>query len=157
VADTSGEWFELYNAGSGPVNLKGWQITDQPGTAQQKHKIASDAIIPPGGYLVLGRGTNPSNNGGAPVTYAYATAFDLANGEDEIYLYDAAGTLVDQVPYTTAWWTGLPNTSAPAGVAMSLKGLTLDNTVAANWCQEKAAWSGSAGDKGTPGAKSGCP
>jgi hypothetical protein len=67
---------------------------------------------------------------------------------DEIELYDAQMTLVDQVVYTGAW-------ALPTGGTLSLKNPALDNNVAANWCAETAAWT-PGGDKGTPGAKAGC-
>lgn len=147
TGDTAGEWFELYNAGSGPVNLNGWRLAD---AGTNKHTIASDVFIPPGGYVVIGRTTDVSANGGAPVAYGYGGVFDLANGDDEIMLYDAANNLVDEVAYDSSW-------SRPVGGSISLKSPGLDNSVAANWCEEPAAWSTSAGDKGTPGAKAGCP
>ncbi len=152
VGDTEGEWLELHNAGSTSVNLKDWRIEDQPGTSQNTHTIAGDLIVPAGGYVVLGHSADTATNGGAPVDYAYGTAFTLANSADEVYLFDAAGVLVDQVEYDTGGsWT------VATGASTSLKNPALDNNVAGNWCEETAAWTGSAGDKGTPGAGAGCP
>ena len=49
--DTEGEWFEVFNAGATPVDLNGWTISDN-GT--DSHVIAASAIVPAGGYAVLG-------------------------------------------------------------------------------------------------------
>jgi hypothetical protein len=61
-----GEWFEVKNYGGAPVNLKGWTIITG-GTSQPDHTIASDVIVPAGGYAVLGRSTDDSQNGGLQV------------------------------------------------------------------------------------------
>src|SRR5512140_2205621 len=45
------EWIELVNAGSEPVNLKKWQITDA--TASRHILPATDIILPAGGYVLL--------------------------------------------------------------------------------------------------------
>jgi hypothetical protein len=145
VADGKGEWFELHNPGTSAVSLLNWTIKDQ-GT--DSHKITTNVTIPPGGYVVLGNNTDTGTNGGVTVTYTYGTSWYIANTADEIELYDAQMTLVDQVVYTGAW-------ALPTGGTLSLKNPALDNNVAANWCAETAAWT-PGGDKGTPGAKAGC-
>lgn len=150
AADTSGEWFELYNAGGTAVNLKSWRIADAPGSSQEKHTVATDVLIQPGKYVVLGRSSTKSVNGGVTLDYAYGNVFNLANTADEILLYDDKGALVDKVEYGAGW-------TVPDGASISLKSISVDNNVAANWCTESSAWSGSAGDKGTPGAAKGCP
>ena len=50
VADSAGEWFELANAGSTPVNLRGWAIVDGGG---DRYAIADDLMVDPGGYIVF--------------------------------------------------------------------------------------------------------
>ena len=150
VSDSKGEWFELYNAGTTAVNLKNWTIKDQPGTNHNSHKISKDVTIQPGKYIVLGSNPDKTTNGGVTIAYEYPTNWYIANAADEIFLYDASNTLIDKVEWTNAW-------VMPKGASKSLKTTTLDNNVAANWCDEKTAWTGSAGDKGTPGAAAGCP
>jgi Lamin Tail Domain len=149
VSDSKGEWFEVYNAGTTTVNLKNWTLKD---LGADSDKIKNDLLIAPGKYLVLGNNTDKATNGGVTVNYNYGTSWFISQGSsgDEIHLMDASNTLVDKVEWKTS-------THFTAGASFSLKTPSLDNMVLTNWCTEKTAWTGSAGDKGTPGAKAGCP
>jgi DNA/RNA endonuclease G (NUC1) len=140
-----GEWFELLNFGTEPVDLQGWRIVSG-GTSQPAHVIASSVVIPPGGVAVLGRGGDPLRNGGVTLDYNYfagsATTIWLDNA-DYLILVDAAGDRVDSV----AW------TSLPRGVA---KGLRPGTARAANVDGADWGFAGTTfgdGDYGTPGAQ----
>ena len=147
--DSKAEWFELYNAGTASVSLKGWSITDQAGSSQNKHTITANVLIKPGAYVVLGKYYDKTATGGVTVNYAYGqSVWDLGNGGDEIYLYDAAKKLVDKVAYTKTW-------TIPNGASLSLKDPTLDNSLSKNWCVEKTKWCSTC-DMGTPGKKASC-
>jgi hypothetical protein len=146
--DTDGEWLELHNTGSQPVDLSGWTLKDG---GSDKHVISTSLVVPAGGYVVLGRSTSKLLNGGAPVQYSYGTSFSLANTSDEVILLDKAGTTVDSIPYSTTSWT------VPLGASLSLKKTASSNhSDASNWCEETKMWSGSDGDYGTPGLQPGC-
>ena len=147
VADTAGEWFEVYNATSQAIDLNGWTIAD---AGTDRHHIQTPngepLWLPAGGYLVLGRNADASTNGGVLVAYRYA-GFTLGNADDEIILLDAAGTEIDRVAYD-----GGPAFPNPDGAAMALIQLDLDNALGANWRTAPDPWPGSAGDRGSPGA-----
>jgi len=140
VADSSGEWFEVFNQGAQTLNLNGWTIRD---AGSDSHTISQDVFVAPGAYAVLGRNSNSGTNGGVTVAYQYS-GITLANGADEVILDDATGTLVDQVFYD-----GGPNWPDPAGASMELSTVTVDNNVASNWATAVDPISG--GDLGTPG------
>ncbi len=139
VNDSSGEWIEIYNPNADPVNLRGWTLAD---LGSDQHTIGVDLLIAPGAYLVLGRNAEITSNGGAPVGYVYG-GISLANGADELLLIAPDGTAVDRVV-----WGGDSTLSVTAGV--SLERTTLADP--AVWLASPIAWSGSAGDKGTPGS-----
>ena len=128
VADTAGEWFEVYNATSQAIDLNGWTIAD---AGTDRHRIQTpngDPLwLPAGGYLVLGRNADASTNGGVLIAYRYA-GFTLGNADDEIILLDGAGTEIDRVAYD-----GGPAFPNPDGAAMQLIRPDLDNTLGANW------------------------
>ncbi|MBI4032075.1 lamin tail domain-containing protein [Candidatus Berkelbacteria bacterium] len=154
VADTAGEWFELFNPGSAAVDIDGWTIRDD---GNDSHLIAFGAplFVPAGGYLVLGRNGAQAQNGGYVAGYVYS-GFNLANGEDEIVLANAAGTVVDRVAYTaSASWP------SAAGRSMALADLAADNAVASNWVQATSrggSFNSTGGsDLGTPGGPSPTP
>ena len=145
VSDANGEWFELYNPLAVTVDLQGWTIYDGGG---DNHTISGSLVFPAGGYLVFGNNGNPSTNGGVSVDYVYS-GIQMDNVDDEIYIDDPTGTEVFQMEY----WinNGWPIAS---GSSMSLTGATpplLGTNGVASWCPSTVAWSGSAGDAGSPG------
>ncbi len=158
VGDASGEWIELYNPTSAPVDLAGWFIAeDGPGV----HQIVGELVIPSGGYLVLCRNANQSTNGG--VTCAYQlTNFALINGGDSVLLLDPQGVEVDRVVYGPMQGY---TTSAPAGAAIGLRHHSLENEALffPEFPADPAEWGDldfvvastvfGSGDKGTPGAR----
>lgn len=141
VLDTNGEWFEVHNRGTTPVNLSGWTIASNNDVS---HTVASSVVIAAGGYVVLGRNGSTATNGGVTVNYVYAgaTTLNLGNGTDWLALRDGAGATIDSV----AW------TSVSAGTSRALIDPASDNVN-----MNGAAWANStvtfgAGDRGTPGA-----
>ncbi|HSM72639.1 MAG TPA: ExeM/NucH family extracellular endonuclease [Anaerolineales bacterium] len=148
VFDSAGEWFELYNAGDGTVDVNGWTIADND---FDSHVINNGGplLIPAGGYLVLGNNTDTGTNGGAPVDYSYGGSWFLSNGADEVVLLDGSMAEIDRVEYDGG--TAFPD---PTGASMALSDPALDNNVGANWCTSTTPFG--AGDLGTPGAENTC-
>ncbi len=97
VNDRTGEYIELFNAGDAVVDLAGWRIED---LGTNKHTIGAELPISPGQYLVLGRSGTLTETGGVAVDYVYSS-FDLANGDDEIYLLAPDGMTIDSVAWVT--------------------------------------------------------
>jgi len=149
VTDSAGEYIELFNVGNQPVDINGWTLKD---LGSDSHTIAAGGslMVPPRGYLLLGASATKATNGNIAVAYAYKLFF-LSNKADEIQLLDTNGKIVDQLAYdTAAGWT------ITDGASLSVKNPFADKTKATNWCTETAAWSGSAGDFGTPGGNPKC-
>lgn len=146
VADTAGEWFEVRNLGSTPVDVSGWRIRD---AGSNNHLIPATAgvVIPPRSYFVFGINATPALNGGVNVGYKYS-GFTLGNGADDIQLYDAAGLLVDAVAYDAGvLWPSTP------GKALNLNRALVDTTSnddGANWCNALTPLNGGTVDTGTP-------
>lgn len=140
-----GEWFEVRNFGTAPVDLQGWRIISG-GTSQPAHVINQSVVVPAGGYAVLGRGFDPARNGGVTLAYNYfvgsATTIWLDNA-DYLMLVDTEGLRVDSV----AW------TSLPRGVTKGLRpGLGRSaNVDGADWAYASTTFGD--GDYGTPGAE----
>lgn len=153
VNDATGEYVEVYNPGKASVNINGWTLRDN---GSDKHVIAAPGaqlIVPALGFIVLGRSSDKSVNGGLGVSYVY-TNFFLSNsaGGDEIILEDPSGKQIDGFEYSSA-----KGFTISTGASYSVKNpLSTDKSNGAQWCTESKTWSGSAGDKGTPGAPPGC-
>jgi predicted extracellular nuclease len=141
VPDSAGEWFELYNAASEPVDIQGWRIRSGVG---ELHTIGASLVIPVGGYVVLGNNSSLTANGGVIVDYVYS-GITLADDIDRLSL-EYGDETVDGVSYNSTGFLVSP------GASIQLISPTLDNDVGANWRRAHIIWLGSAGDRGTPGA-----
>ncbi len=137
VADSAGEWVELYNPNQEPVNLAGWNLADADG---ERHTIVSELWLPSGAYLVMGRNADRAVNGGAPVEYVYR-GFTLANSADEIFLFAPNGVETDRVV-----WGDNGGLAVTPGSSLE----RTDWTPAAAWATARSPWPGSAGDNGSP-------
>jgi hypothetical protein len=153
VDDADGEWLELYNTTNFPIDLSGWTLSDL-GSDSTSISPSQPLAIASHGYLVLGRSTSSSVNGGAGVDWAYGTAFSIANSEDEIILTNDLGTQVFAFAYTGSF----PDSP---GVSTQLQAGVLDLAgmmSAANWCIADESYTYGLGDSGTPGtANPACP
>lgn len=147
VTDAHGEWIELENIGSLPVNLAGWRIADGGSNSHTILNGVQSILIMPGQRFVLGNDANPLTNGGVHVDYQYS-GFTLANGADSIQLYARMGALVDQVDYDDGiLWPDVP------GASVSLQPTivhAVSNDDGANWCPGQTPLSLVNVDLGTP-------
>jgi hypothetical protein len=150
VSDADGEWLELFNPGAAPVDVNGWTLKDKGSDLHVIAAAGGSLVVPALGYLVLGRSTQKSANGGVNVAYAYS-GFLLSNSADEVILLDKSGKTVESFSYGTASGFVIPD-----GASLSVKSPGADKNLPASWCEETKAWPGSAGDKGSPGAAPGC-
>jgi hypothetical protein len=160
VTDTSGEWFEVYNAGRLPVQMQGMTISDSSSGSsgrQKYHVIASSLLVEPGAYVVLGNNGDPSTNGGVPVDYAYgSTALVLSNTVDAIKLSRSltpGDTLalftLDRIQYASGTISGKD------GISRELKNPALDNANmdGSNWGDAAVTAVYGSGGRGTPKAQ----
>ena len=142
VSDIAGEWFEVFNRSDGAVDINGWTIRD---LVTNIHVIDNGApiVVPPQGFLVLGRNADTASNGGVVVDYQYS-GFFLDNSADEIEVVDSSGTVIDIVLYSSSLvFDGASITLSP--VAFD----AIANDQPRNWCPATSLMPG--GDKGTPG------
>jgi hypothetical protein len=155
VADSLGEWIELYNTTAQAIDIEGWTLRDDGTDAHVLNNGGAGIVIPAGQYRVLGINGNPTTNGGISVLYTYSNFF-LGNSGDEVVLVDGNGLEIDRVNYLG----GAPWPNTP-GRALNLKGGVLDGTAnddPANWCTATSPISGTNTDKGTPNlANTSCP
>ncbi|RED44771.1 T9SS type A sorting domain-containing protein [Seonamhaeicola aphaedonensis] len=144
VADSSGEYFEVYNTTGSAIDMIGWTISD---AGTDSHTITSNVSVPAMGYAVFGINSDSGTNGGVTVDYQYS-GISLSNGADEIIL-TCSSTIIDEVYYD-----GGPNFPDPSGISMELSTTAMnstDNDNGANW-GESTGGPLTAGDSGTPGS-----
>ena len=95
TADSAYEWIEILNPGDEPVEIGGWRLSDNAGT-----DILPNAIVPPGGYLVIA--AMPANVAAAATVVGVPDGRignGLSNSGDVVTLADASGTVIDSVEY----------------------------------------------------------
>jgi hypothetical protein len=145
IADSDGEWFEVFNATGNPIDIIGWEISDD---GSNSHIIASSVLIPPGQYAVLGRNGDTGVNGGVTMDYVYGNDIRLGNGADEVILtYLGTNTVIDRVAYDNG--ATFPDRS---GRSMTLDPNTFDefaNDIGFNWCRGETPYD--VNNMGTPG------
>jgi DNA/RNA endonuclease G (NUC1)/PKD repeat protein len=145
VADELGEWFEVYNTGTAPIDLQNYRIASNNDAV---HVVNQSVVVPAGGFAVLARNGDASVNGGVTANYSYAhQTFNLNNtATDWLALRSPEGMTLDSVH----WGTTSPPTGASRGVIDAAADNTLMSGTGANWSTQTSVYG--LGDKGTPGA-----
>ncbi|HYH83258.1 MAG TPA: lamin tail domain-containing protein [Longimicrobium sp.] len=151
--ETTGDWFEVYNAGTRKVNLQGLVIADSAASGRRPyHAIGSSVVVLPGAYVVLGNTTNTTQNGGVPVDYAFGGSISLASSLDAIKIARVYGTddtlTVDRTQYANP-------VSTQDGVSRELTNPALDNSNmdGSNWASALVTAVYGPGGRGTPKAQ----
>jgi len=145
--DTDGEWFEVYNTTSSPINLDGWTFRDDGGNT---FTVAGTVIVPANGYAVLSE-ESATTAGLAFTNYDYPSAFVLGNADDEIVIEDVNGQEIFRLAYDggPVW----PDGNGASAQLNASAGLTAAAAaIGANWSLTPAGNTYPSGDLGTPGA-----
>ena len=97
-ADASGEWVELYNAGSDVVDLKDWSLTDNGG-----HDAMPAYRLEPRGFVVIGASdsvrTSAPDLGTRLIVLGGRIGSSLGNSGDRLTLKDASGAVSDAISW----------------------------------------------------------
>ena len=143
-ADSACEWFELYNASGGSVDLDGLTVEDDGGntaTVTGSAVMAADSWV----VLAIGDATTWAYTGFTPDGY-YGTTVTLGNTGDQLTVANSAGVLDTAAAYGSG--------ATAAGASWSLHYALVDvtsNDDDGYWCESFSAI-GATGDLGTPGA-----
>ena len=142
VPDERGEWIELHNLESKPVDLRGWMIRSQN---DRGITIDRSVVIPPGGFAVLARDGDRATNGGVDATYAYREGLTLGNSSDWLALHSPDGSTTDSV----AW------SATIAGESRALRDEAAPHTDALGPAWTTSTTPYGTGDLGSPGQSNG--
>jgi len=134
----SGDWIELHNRGSQPVQVFGWILRDDN---DDREFLLTDIILQPGAYIVLCQDQAKFSRVYPEVTTAIGNfAFGLGNEGDMIRLYDSAGNPMLRIAYDdTAPW---PPDADGLGRTVQLMDV---------FSSDPEAWTGSRDPGGSPG------
>ncbi|MFT4537947.1 MAG: hypothetical protein ACI841_003302 [Planctomycetota bacterium] len=148
VSDAHGEWIELINLTSQPIDIEGWILMDDGSDETYLDNGGSGIVILPQAHFVVGRDVDMSTNGGVVVDHQIS-GFTLSNGDDEIVIWSTNGVLIDELRYDdgVSW----PD---DAGDALSLDPNKLQqyfNDDGAAWCSATTPIVSGGSDMGSPG------
>ncbi len=107
-SEVDGEFIELQNTGSSPVDLQNWTLSDQDGSVDMVFPVMS---LDPGGMVVIFSGHGNftiDQDTGSYVLYMNKSSSLLTNTGDDILLANATGTPVDFISYGDGSSTDLP-------------------------------------------------
>jgi len=132
LADSQGEWFELFNPTDQQINLLGIELGDD---GSNRHRFDSDLLILPGEFLTLARSADP----GFTPDYVYSN-FTLSNSSDQVVFREGLLELL-RLDYSTGF--------SVDGRSRELQQLPM---MASNYGLTLASLEYGAGDIGTPGS-----
>jgi hypothetical protein len=115
------DWFELHNAGTQPVDLAGYYLTDNlTNSLASMFRIPGGYPIPPGGFLLVWADNETAQN--QPTNSGLHVAFALSRSGEQVGLFDPSGNLVDGLSFATqapdVSMGRFPDASAPPLFAM---------------------------------------
>jgi len=126
----TGDWVELYNPNSFPVNLSGWRF--KGGTDDKVFTFPVNTTLGSGEYLVVCE-DKISFHSLVPAVENYIgnLGFNLKNGGESLSLLDSEGNLIDSVEYDDEGsWPTQPDGDGPT---LELMNTALDNADPACW------------------------
>lgn len=142
------EYVELFNRGTSPVDVNGWQLADMPDTTEKFVITDSSFVIPAAGYLVVAN--DPAIFQRFP--YLADTAFrviviesgiTLNNGGDEVVLLDITRRTIDSIHYSTTWHN--PLVDETSGRSLEKINPDLPGRDTRNWSTSAGASGGTPG------------
>lgn len=84
-----GDWFELYNTTSAPINLGGYFVSDDPSGKPKKWRIPDGTTIPARGFLLVWA------DDGNTTGNAFHTNFKLSQTGEAVSIADPTGRIID--------------------------------------------------------------
>jgi len=123
VEPAYGEWVEIRNHLDQPVDLQGLLLRDNE---RDDAFIGGTAVVPAGGYLVVGGALSPELTGGAPVSVVWEADMGLSNSADA-FVIEANGVVLDEVEWDPSW-------PVSDGLSVGLDPDATDPTEVSSWC-----------------------
>ncbi len=99
LADEDGDyedWIELFHAGSEPVSMNGWGLSDDDDMNRRFRYVFPDTTIYPGEFLLVWASGKDRRTPGEPLH----TGFSISSEGEPIVLSDFDGNTVDYMPST---------------------------------------------------------
>ncbi len=138
------EYVELYNRGTGYVQLNGYKIADNIASG---NTITTNFLLAPNAYVILTAAADTASFVGITNKIGFSSFPSLNDGGDNVYLKSDLGTIIDSVNYSISWYNN-PNKD-DGGWSLELINplVNINCSQAFNWTASNNAIGG------TPGAQ----
>ena len=135
--DNHEAWIELYNRGTGTVNLTGWRFSEGI-----DYKFASNKTIAAGAYLIVARDAAAMRAQYPSLDIVGDFDGNLSHASDHLVLSDAVGNPADEVHYyDSGRWPGYAD---GGGSSLELRDPNADNSKPEAWASsdesDKSPW-----------------
>jgi hypothetical protein len=157
IGHTADEWIELRNTTSAPIDLSGWELSNNTGTETLMLTLPGGAIIPANGYYLIANYSDANTSSALNVAPDYVTtSVDLSNTALQIKLYDGAVGSADIIDTAGNGSIPLGGSNGANKQSMSRNPTSGDGTQAINWYTDATSntiiyWDSVDGNYGTPG------
>ena len=155
---TNGEFIEFTNIGPAPVDMTNWSYSDTDAEPGDVSFLDVFGVVQPGQSVILTEADPASFRsawGLADSVKVFGPNTDSNLGRnDQINLYDAGGSLIDQFSFGDQTYPGTPRTQ---NRSCNIPATDYDYTVAqtswvlASWGDDYGSWTSSGYDVGSPG------
>lgn len=122
------DWIEIYNASASDIDITGYKIYDSGGFngTKPKKEFPSGSIVPANGFLVI------------VTDDTAASGFGLSSGGEQVWLEDAAGTVIDTIlfpamPVETTSYGRYPDGSSTKKILTTITRGTANFTPTVNY------------------------
>ncbi|NQV32773.1 MAG: lamin tail domain-containing protein [Phycisphaeraceae bacterium] len=127
AASSAEEWIELYNRGTGPVDLSGWRMD-----RGIRYEFTAGTVMRPAEHLVIARDSQWLADQYPDVRIVGDYTGKLSNSGERLGLVDARGNPVDELHYyDDAPW---PAYADGHGASLELRDPQSDNAHVSAWC-----------------------
>jgi hypothetical protein len=125
---TTDEYVELYNRGTTPINITGWQLARKSSSGLTKYVLVTsfpNAQINPGESLIVGH-----TDSAEPTAIQYSTTNSISEDSTIILYSDAGKTIVDKVGFGKATeFEGAAVPAAGSDIWARTNGVDTDNNL----------------------------
>ncbi|MEC7240967.1 MAG: MopE-related protein [Myxococcota bacterium] len=142
VADSAGEWLEVYNTTNQDIPLIGWSVKASDGNA---FTVTDSVVVAARGFATFGVNSDTAQNGGVVVDYSYDyNRFKLSNDEDDLALM-AGDVVMSELSYHEE------DIDLEEGRTINLDPAYMEQAFSEDltyWCSSRSKFGD--GDRGTP-------
>jgi hypothetical protein len=157
AVSAEGEWLEVRNTSTVPVDLAGWQLDFGAGNVHTLASANGLTVVPAQGTLLLGQAAKDAGNDNVATQYVYGPALPMPDTMGTVVLANDGGFATNLGWNNATSGNGAQGTSVVRDLGPLILASDTGNAPSPHSvnCSSTAAF-GSNGQKGSPGTATGC-